>query len=255
APLQQRARDEFRERREAIEHLKRRARRRVRGHAAIPIPREPRERRELGLEDVPGTSHPPLATPVVTGALDGLVNDRTGDLGTTQSEVSVAAHGLDVLAAWNDGATAEPPGPMGFGFSRDGGHTWRDGGVFPLGGGVALWESDPTIAVDAAGTFFVGGLVISSPPSRNALAVVSGAFADTGFVWGVPTVVRAVRDTLPDKLWLTIDPASGVLHLAYTTFVLTRTSITDWIDLQSSRDGNRTWDPPVKLSDPAEDGL
>lgn len=261
--LHERARAEKRERAEICRRIKRLPKGRT---SSRPVVEVEEERTRLGV--IPGA--PPLArserdprfvSPSNAGVLglDSPVSDRRLDAtlpAVTQSEVSVAAHGLDVLAAWNDGAVFTPPGLLGFGISRDGGRTWRDGGSPPVRGDVAIWLSDPTVAVDeSTGTFYLGGLVISSPDTQNALAVISGTFADSGFVWGEATVVRSVRDTIPDKPWLAVDSKHGILYLASTTFVVTRTTTTDWIDVQRSTDGNRTWSAPQAISTPEDKGL
>ena len=113
------------------------------------------ERPGLGIGPPPGaglredavlSGSPPLA-----GAPRNIrINDRVSDkvFEAVQSEVSLATCESLVVAAWNDGETEAAPGPVGFGYSRDGGATWVDGGVLPLGDGVAVYVSDPVVAVN-----------------------------------------------------------------------------------------------------------
>src|SRR5439155_1508612 len=125
-----------------------------------------------------------------------------------------------VLAVWNDGETLAAPGPIGFGYSLDGGVTWRDGGTPAVGGRVAAWVSDPVVTVDGrTGDFYLAALAIVTRPLANAIAVIKGTFRDTGFAWQTPVVARTTRDTFPDKPWLAADSLSGRLYLSYTTFI------------------------------------
>jgi hypothetical protein len=183
----------------------------------------------------------------------------------TQSETSVAEVGQRLVAAWNDGDRFQG---FGYGYSSNGGRTWTDGGTPLLGGGVALWISDPVVTVDErTGVFYLAGMVITDPTSprgaadttlvpRNGIAVARGAFAGDVFQWQATTVARAVRDTLPDKPWIAADSLTGSLYLTYTTFYLrVDGSLADAIEFQRSTDGGLTWSPPVRLSADQEGGL
>ena len=221
------------------------------------------ERTGLGIGPPPGaglredavlSGSPPLA-----GAPRNIrINDRVSDkvFEAVQSEVSLAACESLVVAAWNDGETEAAPGPVGFGYSRDGGATWVDGGVLPLGDEVAVYVSDPVVAVnEKTCEFYLAALAISTPPARNAVAVLKGGFTDAGFQWQSPVLARATRDSLPDKPWLAADSLSGNLYLSYTMFVRTLTLRTDWIDFQRSTDDNASWTAPLKVSSTRDEGL
>ncbi len=174
----------------------------------------------------------------------------------TQSEVSVATLGGRLVAVWNDGGTQGGlPTGIGFGYSIDGGRTWTDGGAAPLGGGVGLWTSDPVLTVDEKiGAFYLAGMV-TTETSRNGVAVVRGAFDGGTFAWETPRVVRAVRDTLPDKPWIAADSLTGHLYLSYTTFFRIQGMNSDQIEFQRCADDNQTWTPAVRLSSAGETGL
>ncbi len=175
---------------------------------------------------------------------------------TTQSEVSIAGTGRFLVAAWNDGA-AGGPGINGLSFSSstDGGRSWIQGGALPLGGGVGAWTSDPVVTVDAKRqVFYVAGLAISTTPS-NALGVIRGRFGASGFAWETPSLVRAVRDSFPDKPWLAADSLSGNLYVSYTMFFKRQSKNSDFIQVQRSEDENQTWSAALKVSPDAEDGL
>ena len=116
------------------------------GHGRRPAVPEP---------DPPGlapltTSRGPMPARVKEIATNRLINNRGGDVlaGSGQCEVSIAAHGQNVVAAWNDGEGFAPPGgsTQGFGYSTNGGVTWVDGGIPPTTN-VGLWTSDPVITV------------------------------------------------------------------------------------------------------------
>jgi hypothetical protein len=222
----------------------------------------PRDRDEAGgPQGVPVWALPrPIRGATIAGApVNHLLNDRASDhtLFSCQSEVTIAAAGQRVLAAWNDGEAVSVGGDvLGYAWSADGGATWTAGGPPPRGTTVALWTSDPVIAVDEkTGTFYLAALATTTD-ARNSVAVVTGTFPDSGgFVFGPPTIARSVRDTLPDKPWIVADSLTGNLYLAYTTFLRVGDEPTDEIEIQSSRDGNGTWDPPMVLSPPADAGL
>lgn len=201
------------------------------------------------------------------GTLEGgpnvRANDRRSDLTeyATQSEVSIAAWGAFRVAAWNDGEYRFDD-RIGFATSRDGGQTWIDGGTPPLGGVIVNWSSDPVVAVDErSGIFYLCGLAVASLTTDhqkrlwNAVTVARGFFADTGFTWEMPIAARFVRDTLPDKPWIAVDPATGGLYLSYTTFFRRGEVGTNQIEFQRSEYQNTGWSRPVKVSADLDDGL
>ncbi|TMQ47921.1 MAG: T9SS type A sorting domain-containing protein, partial [Candidatus Eisenbacteria bacterium] len=200
----------------------------------------------------------PSGSPAVAGAPRNIrINDRVSDrvFGAVQSEVSLAASGSRVVAAWNDGETEAVPGPVGFGYSSDGGATWVDGGALPLGDSVSLYESDPVVAVNEK-EFYLAVLATSARSGRKAVAVLTGGFTGTAFQWQPPVLARtAVSLPFPDKPWLVADSLSGNLYLSYTMFVISPTFRSDWIDFQRSTDDNASWTEPLKVSSTRDEGL
>jgi hypothetical protein len=174
---------------------------------------------------------------------------------TTQSESSVAAIGPCMVGVWNDGGShGGRVDGIGSSYSTDGGGTWVDAGALPLGGGLAVWLSDPVAVADAPrACFWVVGLAITDN-ARNAVGVVRGAFNGTTFSWGTPQLVRSVRDTFPDKPWLAADTTTGALYVSYTTFFRKQGHPSDAIEWQHALGGG-PWSPPAKLSLDDEDGL
>ena len=175
---------------------------------------------------------------------------------STQSEVSIAGAGSFLLAAWNDGGSVGGiQNGISFSSSKDGGSTWTQGGPLPRGGDVLVWTSDPVVTVDAKrGAFYVVGLVIAAGP-RNGVGVIRGGFDANGFAWQAPQVARTVRDTFPDKTWMAADSVNGNVYLSYTSFFKRQGKTSDQIELQRSIDGAQHWEPAVKVSPDAEDGL
>src|SRR5262249_9859374 len=88
------------------------------------------------------------AGPSAFGA-NQLLNDPNLDPpGSCQSENSIAAHGGLVVAGWNDGTFfARQPGSTGYGYSRDGGATWTDGGAPPVVLPGDFYFGDPSLTV------------------------------------------------------------------------------------------------------------
>ena len=163
-----------------------------------------------------------------------------------QSETSIAASGSYVVEAWND-ATAfftspcDPSGKgsaTGFGFSNDGGATFRDLGGLPnrnCKSDPAAISGDPSVeAYTVAGTtyFYIASIFIPLNHPQNDLSVTSCTVVGSGtsatLNCGDPTVAAISSDcvTLPfgsfcsflDKEYLTIDPARHRLYMSYTEF-------------------------------------
>ena len=190
--------------------------------------------------------------------LPARVSDPLADqlVSSAQSEVSVASIGRFLVAAWNDGEPVDDlPGGLGFGYSVDGGRSFVDGGIVPRQGEVALWTSDPVVVADEKrGWVYLTGLVITRS-SRSGLGVIRGRFEGASLVWGTPVIVRAPRDTFPDKPWIAADSASGDLHVTYTSYFRIQGETFNQIDHQRSLDGGLTWTPAERLSADDEQGL
>ncbi len=184
------------------------------------------------------------------------VNDRESDRlgGSTQSEVTIAAHGSNLVAAWND-AESGASGALGYGWSSDGGVTWTDGGALVGSAELARWVSDPVVTVnERTGVFYLAGMAIT-PRAQNAIGVIRGRFAGGALTWEPPVLARMVRDTLPDKPWIAADSTTGYLHLTYTAFYRAGPVQIDQIEYQRCRDDNRSWERPQVLSSGRDLGL
>ena len=175
-------------------------------------------------------------------------NPSLDNAGATQSEVSVAALGDNVLLAFNDGQSLAET--QGYAWSINGGVSFTDGGV-PPGIPGWTWSSDPVVVInEKTGEFWYTAL--NDAGGQNGIAVVKATFSGGTIHWGTPHMVRAVNNGVEqlDKEWMAVDPASGRLYVIYTRF----SASTDDIEFQSSADGGVTWSTPLALSDPADDG-
>ena len=195
--------------------------------------------------------------------------ERPTAICNTQSEVSLARSGDAVVAAWNDGGECEQlykryagMGPSegislsGYGFSRDGGRTWADGGVLdpPLGGHLF---GDPVLSAAPDGTFFYATLVrFGSSPLQIGVA----RSTDGGESWSVPVIASQGRPdgAEHDKPWLAVDTTSsehrGNVYVAWTEFdpggsdCPGAMGIGCAVLVSRSTDGGLTFSPPVKVS-------
>jgi hypothetical protein len=199
-----------------------------------------------------GPAPPARVAPTGTGALVTNVraNDPAGEAqGAMQSEVSIAAHGDNVLVAFNDGGGISY---QGYAWSTDGGQTFTDGGSPPTIPNWS-WASDPQTAINEnTGEFWYAGLNDGS--GRNGIAVVNATFSGGTIHWGTPHMVRAANNGLAllDKEWMAVDPANGRLYMVYTAF--DASAPYDTIDFQMSSDGGVSWSDPMPLSSPADNG-
>jgi hypothetical protein len=94
----------------------------------------------------------------------------------------------------------------GFAYSDDGGATWTNGGVLePPPPDPTTQQSDPVMAVDAAGSFFYNSLCFGGP---NGYSEVVYRSDDGGANWGIPTYVSPLGRG-GDKNWYEIDRVPG----------------------------------------------
>jgi hypothetical protein len=219
-------------------------------------------RKPTDLGAAPTVTQPPRLTTSRLAAPppNRLVNDPTGEpWGSCQSEVSIAAHGNNVVAAWNDGQGIYPlpeEDTQGYAYSTDGGLTWTDGGRVP-NGGQFLWSSDPVVVVNpSTGAFYFSALYDAA--GENGIAVVKGTFNGASFSWSAPMVVQSVPNSsnLLDKEWMAVDPASGNLYVTYSNFVFVGgVPVSNSIQISRSVDDGQNWSTPVTLSSSADAGL
>ncbi len=177
--------------------------------------------------------------------------ERTYPQLSYQMGATLAAWNGCVLVGFNDtfGLWTPFEGITAYGYSTDGGATWVDAGGLPHYGRAVYFTGDPIVVRDDAGNFYMASMVLDYQGDYYqrdvipGIAVGRGRFRDGAFVWD--TVYTAVQGKvgLWDKEWLGVDPATGELYLTYTRF--TPDALSGRIELVASRDGGRTWEPPV----------
>jgi hypothetical protein len=242
------------ERAQALERLRREHPEQIQAPAGVRRPREWGEGGgPQGME--PRAPFLPAIAPASAAQVlqpNVIVNDRGSDpyAGIGQAEQMVAAHGQNVLIAWNDGLGFEPSSgttsTQGYGYSADGGLTYTDGGVPPTLP-TWSWTSDPLVTVnEKTGDFWYCALV-DVGTTQNGIGVVKGNFVADTVQWSTPTLVRVGSNfsVLFDKPWMVVDSLSNRLYLSYTVF----SAVADTIVFQRSAPGGATWDDPQRLSD------
>jgi hypothetical protein len=145
----------------------------------------------------------------------------------TQSEVSAAASGRNIVVTYNDSTgihvSPNPSGPglitdrvqiSGFATSNDGGKTWSKGFIPPSAGASETF-GDPSVGVDRHGVFYFANL------AANALGqgtIQVNKSTDGGRTWGPGVIVQ--QDNGSDKEWLAVgrDPVDGSRDNVYVTW-------------------------------------
>lgn len=206
-----------------------------------------------------GVSRLPSPAAALSIATNRLVNDRAGDAANSgQCEVSIAASGLHVVAAWNDGqGFVTSSSTQGFAYSSDGGVTWTDGGTAPITN-VGTWTSDPVVAVnEKTGAFYFSALCEPTANVTNGVGVVKGTFVGSVLTWGTPELAISgnYSSVIYDKEWLAADSTSSNLYLAYSRFSVAGGNITsNRIDFQR-KVGVAAFSAPIQISAVADNGL
>src|SRR5262249_17605829 len=171
-----------------------------------------------------------------------LVNNRATDTapGSGQCEVSIAAFGSNVVAAWNDGEGFSFAGStQGFGYSSNGGLTWTDGGSPPTTN-VGTWTSGPPGGGNEKNRHLYFAALCEPNDTPNGIGVVKGTFSGGVLTWGTPHLAISANNTFAiyDKDWLAADSTTGNLYLIYARYSVTGGAITsNRIDMQRNLGG------------------
>jgi hypothetical protein len=147
----------------------------------------------------------------------------------TQSEVSAAASGRNIVVTFNDstgihvspvtgGLIVDRVRLSSFSASKDGGQTWTTGSMPPAAGATQTY-GDPSVGVDRHGVFYFAQLGATAGDTNGAIVVNKST--DGGATWSDGAVVQA--DDESDKEWLAIGPDPVVksrdnIYVTWTSF-------------------------------------
>ena len=226
--------------------------------AQIPFFQEPGPVADDIAVEVNGHGAAPARGALPSRAMSVSANARANDTaldpaGSTQSENTIAALGLNVIAGWNDGTNfLDSPGGTGYAYSTNGGLTWTDGGVLPVPNSTCRHQGDPCLTNDNAGHFYFADLYTPDNAVTSAIAVCKGTFAGGGVVWGMPVMVATTASDFLDKDWMAADKVGGNVYVSYTRFLAAGGN---QIECSRSTTGGATWDPPIVLTSPAAESV
>lgn len=148
---------------------------------------------------------------------------------STQSEVSTAAFGRNIVVTYNDSAgihvSPNPNGPglivdrvriSSFSTSNDGGRTFKSGSIPPSPGASETF-GDPSVGVDRHGVFYFANLAADA--THGTIQVNKST--DGGNTWSPGVVVQ--EDDRSDKEWLAVGPDPVVksrdnVYVTWTSF-------------------------------------
>jgi hypothetical protein len=166
----------------------------------------------------------------------------------TQSEVSTAAFGKNIVVGYNNSAglhvIPNPSGPglitdrvqiSGFAASSDGGKTWTNG-FLPGSSGTTDTFGDPSVGVDRHGTFYYANLADDNV--HGTIQVNSST--DGGLTWTEGAIVQ--EDDGSDKEWLAVgpDPVNKNRDNVYVTWTSFQQTACE-LRFGRSIDGGATW--------------
>ena len=216
------------------------------------------------LEQLPAVYRGEAANAAGSGAISPpnvRANDPTrGQNRDTQSQVSIAAWGDNVVAIWLD-ATLDDQGQLpasitAYAYSCDRGATFTDGGVIP----APLYDDYVNfgeLTVDGQGNFYAALNMQHGGASGNPYgytydvhAVWKGRFTGCSFAWSGPSeVTNEAADSLRFLYYphIVADPEDGSLYIAYSRHVA---HFTQQMEVASSLDGGLTWSQPTIIESP-----
>jgi hypothetical protein len=167
----------------------------------------------------------------------------------TQSEVSAAASGRNIVVTYNDSTgihvSPNPSGPglivdrvliSAFGTSNDGGKTWKRG-FMPPSAGAAETFGDPSVGVDRHGVFYFANLAADTIHGT----IQVNKSSDGGNTWGPGVVVQ--EDDGSDKEWIAVgpDPAKKSRDNVYVTWTSFQNDGSCQLRFGQSIDGGATF--------------
>jgi hypothetical protein len=168
----------------------------------------------------------------------------------TQSEVSAAAFGRNIVATYNNSAglhvSPNPSGPglivdrvqlSGYSVSNDGGQTWKSAYMPPAAGATATF-GDPSVGVDRHGVFYFANL--GATASLLHFTIQVNKSTDGGNTWDPAVIVQ--EDDGSDKEWLAVgpDPVNKNRDNVYVTWTSFQSTACQ-LRFGRSIDGGLTW--------------
>jgi hypothetical protein len=167
----------------------------------------------------------------------------------TQSEVSTAASGRNIVVTFNDSTgihvSPNPSGPglivdrvqlSSYSVSNDGGNTWKTGSMPPAAGASQTF-GDPSVGVDRHGVFYFANLGVNAAGHGTIQVNVS---TDDGNTWSDAAIVQV--DDASDKEWLAVgpDPQNKNRDNVYVTWTSFQTTACQ-LRFGRSVDGGASW--------------
>jgi hypothetical protein len=165
----------------------------------------------------------------------------------TQSEVSAAAFGRNLVVTFNDsaGLHVSPSGTglitdrvrfSSYSVSNDGGKTWKTGSM-PAAAGASQTFGDPSVGVDRHGVFYFAHLGANAAGMG---AILVNKSTDGGSTWSEAAIVQV--DAGSDKEWLAVgpDPDSKNRDNVYVTWTSFQTTACQ-LRFGRSVDGGASW--------------
>jgi hypothetical protein len=181
---------------------------------------------------------------------DRLVNDRS-EIGIGQSEVTIADHGGTIVVGWNDatGFYDFEQGITGWGFSKNGGKSFIDGGSLPrIPTPGFLHSGDPGLAAGNNGRFFFSDLCfdLGTEPVLSGICVTTGRRQGSTIGWSVPVYAASSLPDFLDKPLIATDRQGRHVYVSYTRF--SNETPCGQIELVASHNGGSTFGAPVIIA-------
>lgn len=183
----------------------------------------------------------------------------TTESGGRENDPELAMFGNDVVAVWFRSGIGRN---AGWGFSRDGGTSWTDGGFLPYVAPSNGILGQPSICADGEGNFYVAAL--HNVSQGCFIGVSKGSFQPTGFVWNpqvaaTPPITNTLLTGVPyDMPRLTCDRDRGILYLSYARGTSTPTpdvhDVDYTVEFVRSEDHGLTWTNPLVLGSNMSNG-
>jgi hypothetical protein len=196
-------------------------------------------------------SFSPLSIEYTPTTISEFTNINISNESAPQNEPSVKISRKDpnrVVAAWRDFRTGVNP-PLrriGYSYSTDGGETWSVSELTPQIIPGAPLSSDPVVAVDTSGNFYIITVSLNESSGNGELWVFKST--DQGVTFN-QVYEMASGPWFEDKEWAATDlnPSSPFANTIYCSW--TRFSFGTDILLVRSTDEGVTWNTPVQVSD------